>query len=244
MIPLITNLMSYVIPYLKSHSQHNLPCFDACSRLLASFSGYQYTRKAWRRDSLELLLDPAFFQMPPECLPSWRTIIDHLMTHDKNTFREFLQRMSIAQSPSVSFKIFVPSSTKDQESEPRAQLVKRLAFILFCSEKDQYQRYMAEIQEKLIEIHRTSQQQSQSSSLLHSQSLLQSQVLLAFRVILLRMSPHYLASLWPFIYTEMVGVEGNHFHIFHLIIFSPFLQFQVFLNIEQALLKVIRDEQK
>ncbi|KAH9425389.1 Protein dopey-1 [Dermatophagoides pteronyssinus] len=223
MIPLITNLMSYVIPYLKSHSQHNLPCFDACSRLLASFSGYQYTRKAWRRDSLELLLDPAFFQMPPECLQSWRTIIDHLMTHDKNTFREFLQRMSIAQSPSVSFKIFVPSSTKDQESEPRAQLVKRLAFILFCSEKDQYQRYMAEIQEKLIEIHRTSQQQSQSSSQLHSQSILQSQVLLAFRVILLRMSPHYLASLWPFIYTEM---------------------FQVFLSIEQALLKVIRDEQK
>lgn len=205
--------MSYVIPYLKSHSQHNLPCFDACSRLLASFSGYQYTRKAWRRDSLELLLDPAFFQMPPECLQSWRTIIDHLMTHDKNTFREFLQRMSIAQSPSVSFKIFVPSSTKDQESEPRAQLVKRLAFILFCSEKDQYQRYMAEIQEKLIEIHRTSQQQSQSSSQLHSQSILQSQVLLAFRVILLRMSPHYLASLWPFIYTEMVGIKKKKISI-------------------------------
>lgn len=196
--------MSYVIPYLKSHSTHNLPCFDACSRLLASLSGYQYTRKAWRREALELLLDSSFFQMLPECLDTWKTIIDHLMTHDKNTFREFLQRMSVAQSPSVSFKIFVPLSTKDQESEPRAQLVKRLAFILFCSEKDQYQRYMPEIQEKLIEIHRASQQQNNQSSQLQAQSLLQSQVLLAFRVIILRMSPHYLASLWPFIYTEMV----------------------------------------
>ncbi|KPM03465.1 dopey-1-like protein [Sarcoptes scabiei] len=223
MIPLITNLMSHVIPYLKSHSPYNLPCFDACSRLLASISGYQYTRKAWRRESLELLLDSSFFQMPPECFQSWRTIIDHLMTHDKNTFREFLQRMSVAQSPSVTFKIFVPLSVKDQDTEPKAQLVKRLAFILFCSEKDQYQKYMAEIQEKLIEIHRTSQQQNVAQTTQsHSQALLQSQILLAFRVILLRMSPHYLASLWPFIYTEM---------------------FQVFLTIEQALLKAVRDEQ-
>lgn len=196
MIPLITNLMLYVVPYLRCHQRHNWACFDASSRLLASFSGYQYTRKAWRRETLDLLMDNAFFQMPAECLPSWRTIIDHLMTHDKNTFREFLGRMSVAQSPSSAFKLFVTSSSaRDHEAETKAQLVKRLAFILFCSEKDQYQRHMAEIQEKLIEVHRTS-----------SSKLIQSQVLLAFRVIILRMSPQYLASLWPFIYTEMVWI--------------------------------------
>lgn len=196
--------MSYVLPYLRARVAHNWPCFDACSRLLASISGYQYTRKAWRKETLELLLEGAFFQMPPECLPLWRTIIDHLMTHDKNTFREFLGRMSVTPGPSNALKIFVASSViRDQEAETRAQLVKRLAFILFCSEKDQYQRHMAEIQEKLIEVHRTS-----------SSYMVQSQVLLAFRVIILRMSPHYLASLWPFIYTEM---------------------FQVFLTIEQML---------
>lgn len=195
MTPLIISLMSYVVPYLRSHSSHNWPCFDACSRLLASLSGYQYTRKAWRKETLELLLDGNFFQMPADCLPAWRTIIDHLMTHDKNTFREFLSRMSVTQSPSTALKILVTSATvRDQEAESRAQIVKRLAFIMFCSEKDQYQRHMAEIQEKLIEIHRTSQSPQ-----------VQAEVLLAFRVIILRMAPHHLASLWPFIYTEMVS---------------------------------------
>lgn len=72
-------------------------------------------------------------------------------------------------------------------------IVKRLAFILFCSERDQYQKHMAEIQEKLIESLRVG-----------PSPIIQAQVLLCFRVIILRMSAHHLTSLWPFIYTEMV----------------------------------------
>lgn len=79
--------------------------------------------------------------MDAACFGYWRTIIDHLMTHDKTTFRDFLSRMSVNQTGSL--KLF---SSKEQENEQRAQLAKRLAFILFCSEKDQYQRYMPEIQ--------------------------------------------------------------------------------------------------
>lgn len=122
-------------------SKHNGPSFKACSHLLSSISGYQYSRKAWRKDAFELLLEPAFFQMEASCFASWKIVVDHLMTHDKTTFRDFLSRMSINQTGSL--KIF---SSKDQENEQRANLAKRLAFILFCSEKDQYQRYMPEIQ--------------------------------------------------------------------------------------------------
>jgi hemoglobin-like flavoprotein len=125
--------------------------------------------------------------MSADCLEDWKTIIDHLMTHDKTTFRDFLSRMSVNQSGSL--KLF---TSKDQENEQRAQLAKRLAFILFCSEKDQYQRYMPEIQEKLIECLRV-----------NSSAVVQSQILLCFRVLILRMSHHHLTSLWPFIYTEM-----------------------------------------
>lgn len=79
------------------------------------------------------------------CLKYWRTIVDHLMTHDKTTFFDFLSKMSAPQSSSGLNKLF---SSKDQENDLRAQLTKRLAFILFCSEKDQYSRYMSEIQGK------------------------------------------------------------------------------------------------
>lgn len=108
---------------------------------MSSISSYQYSRKAWRKEAFELLLDPAFFQMEASCLSYWKVIVDHLMTHDKTTFRDFLSRMSVTQSGSL--KLF---SSKDQENEQRSQLAKRLAFILFCSEKDQYHRYMPEIQ--------------------------------------------------------------------------------------------------
>lgn len=68
----------------------NIASFTACSQLLASLSGYPYTRKAWKKDVLDLLLDPVFFQMTAACLPYWRTVIDNLMTHDNTTFRDLL----------------------------------------------------------------------------------------------------------------------------------------------------------
>lgn len=47
----------------------------------------------------------------------------------------------MAQSSSIS--IF---SSKEQEYEQKAQLLKRLAYVILCSEMDQYHKYMPEIQ--------------------------------------------------------------------------------------------------
>ena len=38
------------------------------AQVLASVSEYPYTRKSWRKDGMELLLDPAFFQMDHDSL--------------------------------------------------------------------------------------------------------------------------------------------------------------------------------
>lgn len=37
-------------------------------------------------------------------------------------------------------------SSREQEYEQRAQLLKRLAFVILCSENDQFQKHMPEIQ--------------------------------------------------------------------------------------------------
>ncbi|KOC60909.1 Protein dopey-1 like protein [Habropoda laboriosa] len=190
-VTLLTNLMYNVTPYLKNHSTKNIASFTACSQLLSSLSGYQYTRKAWRKDVLDLLLDSAFFQMTPACLPYWRTIIDNLMTHDNTTFRDLMNRVSMAQSSSIS--IF---SSKEQEYEQKAQLLKRLAYVILCSEMDQYHKYMPEIQERLADSLRLPQ-------VIPS---IQAQVFLCFRVLLLRMSPQHATSLWPVIVSELVQV--------------------------------------
>ncbi|XP_032590536.1 protein dopey-1 homolog isoform X2 [Drosophila grimshawi] len=190
-VTIVTTLLYNITPYLKNHTARNVPFFYACSALLASLSVYQYTRKAWRKDMLDLLLDTTFFQMHISCLPFWRQIMDSLMTYDNTTFRELMTRVSLSQAGSLN--IF---ASRDQEYELRAMLLKRLAFVIYCSEFDQHNKYMPDIQEQL----------ANSLRLVPLGPSVQAAVLLCFRVLLLRMSPDHVTSLWPIIIAEMVQV--------------------------------------
>ncbi|XP_059475824.1 protein dopey-1-like isoform X2 [Neocloeon triangulifer] len=181
---LLGGVLAHVFPYLRNHSVRNVAAFRACSQLLAAVAVYQYTRRAWRREALELLLDPAFFQFEPKCMASWRTIVDSLM--DAATFRELLARVGVTQGGLFT--------TREQEWEQRAQLLKRLAFVLLCGERDQYHRQMPDIQERLSDCLRL----PQAGPTLHAQ------VFLCFRVLLLRMSAHHVTSLWPVVISELV----------------------------------------
>lgn len=89
---ILTSLMYNIVPYLKTHTLKNMPSFQACSKLLASLSSYQYTRKAWKKDVFDLLLDNAFFQMDYSCLKYWKIVVDNLMTHDNTTFRDLMSK--------------------------------------------------------------------------------------------------------------------------------------------------------
>ncbi|NXK00175.1 DOP1 protein, partial [Corythaixoides concolor] len=205
-IPLLVNIMHYVVPYLRNHSNnsklfyvdllffffcaHNASSYRACVQLLSSLSGYQYTRRAWKKEAFDLFMDSSFFQMDASCVNHWRAIMDNLMTHDKTTFRDLMTRVAVAQSSSLNL-----FANRDAELEQRAMLLKRLAFAIFSSEIDQYQKYLPDIQERLVESLRLPQVPT-----------LHSQVFLFFRVLLLRMSPQHLTSLWPTMITELVQV--------------------------------------
>lgn len=89
---IVTTVMYNIVPYLKNHTPRNIPSFYACSNLLANLSGFQNTRKAWRKDAFDLLTDPAFFQIDSSCLPFWKTILDNLMTYDTIAFRDLMSK--------------------------------------------------------------------------------------------------------------------------------------------------------
>ena len=93
---------------------------------------------------MDLLLEKEFFQMDHETLRSWVTTTDNLMTHDKTTFKELLARIASLGQSNIS--IF---SSKELEQEQRALLLKRLAFVIFCSDVDQYQKQMPDITDRL-----------------------------------------------------------------------------------------------
>ena len=191
-IPLLTSLLANVVPYLRHHSLSNVLGMRAAAKLLASLSHFPATRRAWRRDALDLLLlDAQFFAVDAETLRSWRHVVDNLMSHDKDALREFLARVS-ASSPSGLF------SSRELEMDTRTGLLKRLAFALYCTDGDQFQRHLPDIQEKLSESLRLAQTWAWPS--------VQAQVFLCFRVLLLRTGPQHVASLWPSVVAELVQV--------------------------------------
>ncbi|XP_063069952.1 protein dopey-2 isoform X2 [Engraulis encrasicolus] len=181
-VPLISRLMYYVFPYLKNHSAYNSPSFLAGAQLLASLSGYAYTKRAWKKEVLELYMDPLFFHMDQSAATHWRSIIDHLLTHEKTMFKDLMSMQS------SSLKLF---SSADQ----KPMLLKRQAFAMLSGELDQYHLYLPLIQERLTESLRTGQTAS-----------LVAQMFLMFRVVLLRISPQHLTSLWPIMVTELIRI--------------------------------------
>ncbi|NXA76493.1 DOP2 protein, partial [Thryothorus ludovicianus] len=178
-VPLISRLLYFVFPYLRNHSAYNIPSFRAGAQLLSSLSGYAYTKRAWKKEVLELYMDPAFFQMDTSCT-HWRSIIDHLLTHEKTMFKDLMTMQSSALKLFPSF-------------EQKAMLLKRQAFAVFSGELDQYHLYLPLIQERLTENLRVGQT-----------SLVAAQMFLFFRVLLLRISPQHLTSLWPIMVTELI----------------------------------------
>ncbi|XP_009083250.1 PREDICTED: LOW QUALITY PROTEIN: protein dopey-2 [Acanthisitta chloris] len=178
-VPLISRLLYYVFPYLRNHSAYNIPSFRAGAQLLSSLSGYAYTKRAWKKEVLELYMDPSFFQMDTSCT-HWRSIIDHLLTHEKTMFKDLMNMQSSA------LKLY-PSC------EQKAMLLKRQAFAVFSGEIDQYHLYLPLIQERLTENLRVGQT-----------SIVAAQMFLFFRVLLLRISPQHLTSLWPIMVTELI----------------------------------------
>ncbi|XP_063249288.1 protein dopey-2 [Prinia subflava] len=178
-VPLVSRLLYFVFPYLRNHSAYNIPSFRAGAQLLSSLSGYAYTKRAWKKEVLELYMDPSFFQMDTSCT-HWRSIIDHLLTHEKTMFKDLMTMQSSALKLYPSF-------------EQKAMLLKRQAFAVFSGEIDQYHLYLPLIQERLTENLRVGQT-----------SLVAAQMFLFFRVLLLRISPQHLTSLWPIMVTELI----------------------------------------
>ncbi|XP_069745068.1 protein DOP1B isoform X2 [Narcine bancroftii] len=196
-VPLISRLLYYVFPYMRNHSVHNIPSFRAGAQLLSSLSGYAYTKRAWKKEAFDLFMDPLFFQMDLSCINYWKSIIDHLLTHEKTMFKDLLSMQS------SSLKLFA-------NYEQRAMLVKRQAFAIFSGEVDQYHLYLPLIQERLTETLRVGMS-----------SLVTAQMFLTFRVLLTRISPQHLTSLWPIMVTELV---------------------QVFIQLEEDLLDIVSNK--
>lgn len=118
---------------------------------------YPYTRKTWKKEVFEMLFDNLYFHVDSATLEYSKIIIDNLISNDRTMFKDVLSKIFFLIDQYFLFRIKILArvtyqqsgglfTSKEQESEQKAQLLKRLAFVIFSSEKDQYQRNMPEIQ--------------------------------------------------------------------------------------------------
>jgi hypothetical protein len=153
-----------------------------------NISQYSYTRRAWKKEVFEQLFDIGFFQVDTLTLRSWKIIIDNMITNGKSTsFRDVVNRINTVQTG-----LFV---SKEQEYEQRAMLIKRFAFVIYASEKDQYNRYLPEILECITDLLKLPQV-----------PILYTQLFIFLRVLLIRISSKNLISFWPIIMSELIQV--------------------------------------
>jgi hypothetical protein len=185
-VPLLNNLMSNIWPFLKTHLIANKHNFYVASQLLMNLTTYPYTRKTWKKEVFDALFDSSYFYVDSETLYNYKVIIDNLISNDRAMFKDVIVRVTYPQSSGLF-------TSREQESEQRSQLLKRLAFVIYASEKDQYQKNMPEIQECIAQMLKNVQSTN-----------LYSTIFLLFRVLLLRVSSRHLIALWPTILSELL----------------------------------------
>ena len=100
---------------------------------------------------------------------------------------------------------------KDQENLLRARNIKRIAFVLYTGELDQWSNYLTTIQENLVDALKLS-----------NALAVYEQVFLCLRVMLLRLSHKKLTSFWPVILAEMVFFSS------HLLLFIVIYNYFIF----------------
>ncbi|KAJ3012642.1 hypothetical protein HKX48_006177 [Thoreauomyces humboldtii] len=184
---LLTNMVYYIVAPLLKSKQTIKSRLNPTLELLCAIAKVPGAQKAWRREAWDGFWDVRFFEMGLVASRNWRVIIHAVMSSDKEKVVELISRVSAAPSTTIFM-------SKDQETLIRAHAVRRLSFAIFSGPVDHYVPKLPSIQEKLVDIFKSS-----SGPMII-------EAYLCLRVLLCRVSPHHLTNFWPTIITELIQV--------------------------------------
>ncbi|KAJ1968800.1 hypothetical protein IWQ62_001022 [Dispira parvispora] len=173
-----------LIPYQLAHH---------IVQILGHFSYLSVVYKTWKKDAWDYFMDANgfFFNygMTRALLKHWGKLVGTVAATEKDRITEILTRLTTV-SPS---NIFV---NKEAEANSRALLLRKLSFVIYSGQNDQYAPLVPAIQEKLVDLLKS----SQIPVVVHME------IYLCLRTLLCRFSSHYLANFWPVLLTDMLQV--------------------------------------
>ncbi|OCF74855.1 hypothetical protein I204_03697 [Kwoniella mangroviensis CBS 8886] len=159
-------------------------------RLLLEIIKIPSAHKTWRTQIGDIFNDSRFFKHNNEAdIGYWKTLICGLMDSDKERFTDLLGKITSASSANIF-------SNREQEMLVKSLNLRRLSFVLLSAENNHYLVQLPAIQERLVEMLRS----SQLSPRVHSE------VYLCLRVLMCRISPQHLTNFWPVILTELLRI--------------------------------------
>lgn len=101
--------------------------------------------KAWKAGVAEAFGENRFFEMSTEPASKWSIIIRAMISQDREKLVDLLGRVTAASSSALF-------GNKDLESLNRVYNLRRLTFIVYSGDVDQYLLQLPLIQEKLVEL--------------------------------------------------------------------------------------------
>ncbi|KAL1915944.1 uncharacterized protein VTP21DRAFT_6332 [Calcarisporiella thermophila] len=184
----LSNLMYYVVtPQLKTRVTGGGKGNYLIPDMLSEISSIPFAYRTWRKEIWDTFLDNKFFVMDASGAQKWKHLIQCVMQSEKERFAELIGRISTTPSTTALF------SNREQEELNRSLNLRRLSFILYCGEKDQYLPRLPSILEKLVDLFRLNQIEPAHVELY-----------LCLRVLLMRISHHHLSNFWPTVLTELL----------------------------------------
>ncbi|KAI5481667.1 cellular morphogenesis-related protein [Pseudohyphozyma bogoriensis] len=185
-VAVCSNMVYYIVtPAFKTRSK-TLEIEPTVFELLTEMAKNPLTLKAWRTQVSDAFGDNRFFNAPPSSHARWKPLIQALMASDKERLVELAAKVSTVSSANIF-------TNRELESLSRALSLRRLTYTILTGEKDRFLTQLPIIQEKLVDLLRSS-----VGDMVHAE------VYLCLRVLFCRIGNHHLAGLWPVILTELL----------------------------------------
>ncbi|CAO1636291.1 unnamed protein product [Sympodiomycopsis kandeliae] len=139
--------------------------------------------------------DSRFFRLQPSAAQKWRTPVLTLYKADKERFLELLGRISAAPTANININIF---ANRQAEIVLRAQNLRRLSYVIYSADQNQFLPLLPAIQEKLVDVLRANSTSHAGADVVNAE------VYLCLRTMLCRFDSQHLLTLWPIVITEMM----------------------------------------
>ncbi|BGP31712.1 hypothetical protein JCM10296v2_003486 [Rhodotorula toruloides] len=154
--------------------------------LLEEMTKNPQTLKAWRSLVSDAFSDNRFFNALPSAHSRWKPLVQALMASDKERLPDLIAKVSTASSANIF-------TNRELETLSRALSLRRLTYTLLTSQKDRFLTQLPMIQEKLVDLLRSS-----VGEIVHAE------VYLCLRVLFCRIDNQHLSGFWPVILTELL----------------------------------------